>query len=78
MSRSWEEMLSNPVEGEKLSGLSTLEELEVLVICEDCMGKTEWKDCDIHPEVEWCYRVVCDDCGWVSRDCDTTEHEEVA
>jgi hypothetical protein len=59
-----------------MSELSTLEELEVLVICEDCGSNTEWKDCEKHPEGE-CYRVECLACCWTERDCDTTEHCEI-
>lgn len=55
--------------------LSTLEELEVLVECEDCGSGTEWKDCEKHSEA--CYRVECLTCGWTERDCDTTEHGEI-
>lgn len=58
-----------------MSELSTLEELEVLVICEDCGSNTEWKDCEKHKES--CYRVECLTCGWTERDCDTTEHGEI-
>jgi hypothetical protein len=61
-----------------MSKLSTLDELEAVVICEDCGSNTEWLDCDKHTDPDaLCYRVLCDDCGWTDRDCDTTEHGEI-
>lgn len=59
-----------------MSEVSKIDDLIVVVMCEECLSNTEWKDCDIHPEVE-CFQVVCENCGWISRDCDTTEHCEI-
>ena len=61
-----------------MSEPSTLDELEVLVICEDCGSNTEWKDCEKHTDTDApCYRVECLTCCWTERDCDSTEHGEI-
>ena len=33
-----------------------------------CGTAVEWKDCDIHTDVE-CYRIECMKCDWTERDC---------
>lgn len=59
-----------------MSQISKIDDLIVIVRCDDCLSGTEWRDCDKHTESE-CYKIECLNCGWAERDCDTTEHGEI-
>ena len=57
-----------------MNEIATLDELEVVIKCDNCQSITEWNDCD-KCEAE-CYQVKCFNCGWTERDCDTTQHQK--
>lgn len=55
---------------------SKLDDLIVIVECEDCLTITNWQDCEKHPDTD-CYLLKCPACGWSDRLCDTTTYCEI-